>query len=57
VRFRDLATLRGDIPLFNDVDELRWRGPTAAFADVCTFLDAPELRERADHAAALIASS
>jgi 5'-3' exonuclease len=30
--FRDLATLRCDIPLFENVDDLRWRGPTAAFA-------------------------
>jgi 5'-3' exonuclease len=29
--FRDLATLRTDIRLFDDVDELRWNGPTAAF--------------------------
>jgi 5'-3' exonuclease len=30
--FKDLATLRTDAPLFTDVDELRWRGPTSAFA-------------------------
>jgi 5'-3' exonuclease len=30
--FKTLATLRTDAPLFHDVDELRWRGPTAAFA-------------------------
>ena len=30
--FRTLATLRTDIPLFDDVDQLRWNGPTAAFA-------------------------
>jgi len=30
--FRDLATLRSDIPLFENVEDLRWRGPTAAFA-------------------------
>ena len=30
--FKDLATLRTDAPLFRDVDELRWRGPTDAFA-------------------------
>jgi 5'-3' exonuclease len=29
--FKTLATLRTDAPLFADVDELRWRGPTAAF--------------------------
>jgi 5'-3' exonuclease len=31
--FKDLATLRTDAPLFHDVDELRWRGPTDAFAE------------------------
>jgi 5'-3' exonuclease len=30
--FRTLATLRTDIPLFDDVDELRWKGHTAGFA-------------------------
>ena len=30
--FRDLATLRTDIPVFDNVDQLRWTGPTAAFA-------------------------
>ena len=29
--FKRLATLRTDAPLFRNVDELRWRGPTAAF--------------------------
>jgi 5'-3' exonuclease len=31
--FKDLATLRTDAPLFADVDELEWRGPTPAFAE------------------------
>jgi 5'-3' exonuclease len=30
--FKDLATLRTDAPLFRDVDELEWRGPTSGFA-------------------------
>ena len=30
--FKDLATLRTDAPLFDDVDELRWRGATPSFA-------------------------
>lgn len=30
--FKKLATLRTDAPLFDDVDALRWRGPTASFA-------------------------
>jgi 5'-3' exonuclease len=33
--FKDLATLRTDAPLFRDVDELRWRGPSDPFA-ACT---------------------
>src|SRR5215470_19141465 len=31
--FRDLATLRADIPLFESVDELHWNGPAPAFAE------------------------
>jgi 5'-3' exonuclease len=31
--FRELARLRTDLPLFSDVDQLRWAGPTPAFAD------------------------
>ena len=27
--FRELATLRRDVPVFASIDELRWRGPTA----------------------------
>jgi 5'-3' exonuclease len=37
--FRDLATLRTDIPLFLTVDDLRWNGPTPAFASVAARLD------------------
>jgi 5'-3' exonuclease len=32
--FKELATLRIDAPLFDDVDELRWRGATASFASL-----------------------
>ena len=32
--FKDLATLRVDAPLFDNVDELRWQGPTPAFKTV-----------------------
>jgi len=38
--FRTLATLRTDIKLFDDVDELRWNGPTPAFAPLAARLDA-----------------
>jgi hypothetical protein len=30
--FRTLATLRTDLVLFDDVDQLEWKGPTPAFA-------------------------
>lgn len=45
--FRDLATLRDDAPLLTDVDELEWPGPTEGFADLCRYLDATDLFERA----------
>jgi hypothetical protein len=38
--FRTLATLRTDIPLFDDVDELRWHGPTPVFAALAARMDA-----------------
>ncbi len=38
--FRILATLRRDIPLFNDVDELRWNGPKPGFDKLGARLDA-----------------
>jgi 5'-3' exonuclease len=45
--FKQLATLRTDAKLFANVDELKWRGPTAAFAGVCEQLGAPELWRKA----------
>jgi 5'-3' exonuclease len=40
--FRDLATLRTDITLFDTVDQLRWNGPTPAFKPLAARLDAAE---------------
>jgi 5'-3' exonuclease len=37
--FRDLATLRTEIALFDDVDELLWRGPTSSFEPLAVQLD------------------
>ena len=37
--FRKLATLRTDIPLFDDVDELRWNGPKPEFEAIAAELD------------------
>jgi 5'-3' exonuclease len=44
--FKDLATLRTDAPLFHDVEELRWRGPTGAFASWTKRMKAPRLLAR-----------
>src|SRR6266542_4249813 len=46
LKFKNLATLRTDAPLFRDVDELRWRGPTSAFAAWTKRMEAPRLLER-----------
>ncbi|HEY4365667.1 MAG TPA: 5'-3' exonuclease H3TH domain-containing protein [Steroidobacteraceae bacterium] len=44
--FKDLATLRTDAPLFGDVDELFWRGPTDTFAACATQLGDAKLLAR-----------
>ena len=46
--FKNLATLRTDAPLFGDVEELRWPGPTASFPDTARRLGEPRLATRAD---------
>jgi len=38
--FRTLATLRTDVRVFDDVDALRWSGPTPAFAPMAARFDA-----------------
>jgi 5'-3' exonuclease len=37
--FRKLATLRTDIPLFDDVEQLRWNGPKPEFEEIAAGLD------------------
>jgi len=44
--FRTLATLRTDIVLFEDVEELCWGGPTAAFDALAARLDGRRLNAR-----------
>ena len=44
--FRTLATLRTDIALFDDVDQLRWNGPTPAFDSLAARLDAALTEKR-----------
>ena len=39
--FRDLATLRTDMPIFDSVEQLRWTGPTEQFAALAARLEAP----------------
>lgn len=45
--FKQLAILRTDAKLFRDVEELRWRGPTPAFAAWTERIAAPNLLKRA----------
>ena len=48
--FKRLATLKTDAPLFADVEELRWRGPTDAFPAWVERFGDPRLLERARRA-------
>jgi 5'-3' exonuclease len=45
--FLELATLRVDTGLLENIDQLAWSGPTGAFADVCHQLGADNLATRA----------
>jgi 5'-3' exonuclease len=38
--FRTLATLRTDIPVFDAIEDLRWKGPTPLFAEMAARFDA-----------------
>jgi 5'-3' exonuclease len=44
--FKQLATLRTDAQLFNNIDELQWRGPTSAFAACAERMAAARLLDR-----------
>ena len=50
--FKKLATLRFDAPLFKNVDELKWHGPTAQFEQLCKDMQAERTFERAKKLAA-----
>ena len=43
VLFKELATLKTDAPLFEDVDELQWRGATSEFEAVTKKIENPRL--------------
>lgn len=44
--FRTLATLRLDVPVFDSVEELRWKGPRSDFEAVCERMRADALYRR-----------
>jgi 5'-3' exonuclease len=48
--FRTLATLRVDVPVFDTVEDLHWKGVTPAFEEYCRRLKAPDLLRRASAA-------
>jgi 5'-3' exonuclease len=52
--FKNLATLRTDAPLFGNVDELQWFGPTDEFASWTTRMEAPRLLARSMKAQAAL---
>jgi 5'-3' exonuclease len=52
--FRTLATLRLDVPVFNTVDDLRWRGPKPTLEGFSRRLRSSDLLRRAIKAAASI---
>jgi len=45
--FRMLATVRTDVHVFENVDDLRWQGPRKEFEEQCKRLNAPALLRRA----------
>ena len=49
--FRTLATLRLDVPVFDSVDDLRWKGPNTNFEEYCRQTNASTLFNRAVSAA------
>jgi 5'-3' exonuclease len=53
--FRTLATLRLDVPVFETVEDLRWKGPRPEFEEFCRRLNAPNLFRRAISAQAGVA--
>lgn len=48
ILFRQLATLRTDINLFEDLDELRWKGPAAGYDAIAAQLDTAVTQPRSD---------
>jgi 5'-3' exonuclease len=55
--FRRLATLRLDVPVFESVEDLRWKGTHPEFEEICRRMKAPELLRRAIAAKAKLSAS
>jgi len=53
--FKQLATLRTDAPLFDNVDAIRWRGPTPEFATFAERIGDSKITARAEKARAALA--
>jgi 5'-3' exonuclease len=47
--FKTLATLHTDAPLFENVEQLRWKGSTDAFPSAVEKIGSPRLAERVSH--------
>jgi 5'-3' exonuclease len=54
--FKQLATLRTDAPLYDDVDQLQWHGPTPSFSAFVAKMGEPDLMKRANTLAAKVRS-
>lgn len=46
--FRTLATLRLDVPVFESIDELRWKSPRPEFEQLCQRIKMPDLLRRVE---------
>ncbi len=53
--FRTLATLRLDVPIFETVEDLRWKGPRQNFEEYCRRIKSSDLPGRVTSAKASLA--
>lgn len=52
ILYRTLATLRTDVDVFGNVDELQWKGPLPEFEEVCARIKGQDVLKRAISVAA-----
>jgi 5'-3' exonuclease len=55
--FRTLATLRLDVPVFDTVEDLRWKGPRSDFEESSRRIKSPNLLGRVASAKSMITGS